>query len=401
MGKPVERKDTPPFLEVDPPHWAAKGLSYILILLFVVAVLLALFVRIPETVSSPFVLMPIQGADPVRALYDGTILEVRAQEGQLVRKGDPIYTMRSDSLVDRASEFRSLESRNKGAMESLNNARLKHESQIRSDQQEISGLENRNEFLKRMIALKTDELNLTKEKVERYKKLYDTGISSPTDYSDQQLQVSKIGVELEGLQREVSDNNQEIRKLHNSMATRRVEFSESKLVWEQEIERTRTRMDMLQGGLQQHADRNFSVPSSCAGTLLRLRVTAPGAVVQEGDVLCDVVCSDEQLQAELSVPQSGVGRIRPGQNVKLLYDSFPFQRFGVKSGLVRWVSPAGDKSIFRVLVDIADNSVMVSGQRRELMPGMSGVAEIVVGRRSVISYAFEPIRQLRENLKSS
>src|SRR5687767_8450097 len=125
MSRTIERKDTPPFLDVDPPHWAAKGLSYILILLFTVAVLLALFVRIPETVSSPFTLLPVQGTDPIRALYDGTILEVRAQEGQMVKKGDPIYTLRSDSLVDRASEYRSLETRNKGAMESLNNARRK------------------------------------------------------------------------------------------------------------------------------------------------------------------------------------------------------------------------------------------------------------------------------------
>jgi multidrug efflux pump subunit AcrA (membrane-fusion protein) len=400
MSRTIERKDTPPFLDVDPPHWAAKGLSYILILLFTVAVLLALFVRIPETVSSPFTLLPVQGTDPIRALYDGTILEVRAQEGQMVKKGDPIYTLRSDSLVDRASEYRSLETRNKGAMESLNNARRKHESQQRTDEQEIVGLRNRNEFLTRMIKLKTDELNLTKEKVERYKKLYDTGISSPTDYSDQQLQVSKIGVELEGLQREVSDNQLDIRKLQNEMATRRVEFEESTLSWEQEIERTQNRMDMLKGSLDQHASQNFNVPASCNGTLLRLRVTAPGAVVQEGDVLCDVVCAEATLQAELSVPQSGVGRIRPGQTVKLLYDSFPFQRYGVKSGAVRWVSPAGDKTVFRVLVDIADHTVMVQGHERELMPGMGGMAEIVIGRRSVISYAFEPIRQLRENLKS-
>ncbi len=399
MAKGTEKRDLPPFLDVDPPHWAMKGLSYILILLFVTAVLLSLFVRIPETVSSPFVLMPVQGTDPIRALYDGTILEVRASEGQAVSKGFPIFAMRSESLVDRASEYRSVETRKKGAVESLNNARKRFDTQMRTDQQEIAGLKRRNDNLSRMVKLKSEEVALMKEKVERYKKLLDTGISSQTDYSDQELEVKKTSVELEELQQEISNNELEIEKLQNNMATRRVEFEESKHSWEQEIERTGMRMEMLKAGLDQTQSEDLLITASCNGTVLRLRVTAPGAVVQDGDVLCDLVCSEQKLQAELSVPQSGVGRIRPGQNVKLLYDSFPFQRYGVKSGSVRWISPAADQSVFRVFVEVADDSVMVQGQKRDLLPGMGGLAEIVVGRRSVISYAFEPVRQLRESLK--
>jgi multidrug efflux pump subunit AcrA (membrane-fusion protein) len=161
-------------------------------------------------------------------------------------------------------------------------------------------------------------------------------------------------------------------------------------------------MDMLKASLTP-AGGDMLIRASCDGTVLRLRVTAGGAVVQNGDVLGDLVCSDEKLQAELSVPQNGVGRIKTGQDVKLLYDAFPFQRFGVKTGIVRWISPAAmterGQSIFRVMVSPAERFVSVQGQERPLLPGMGGQAEIVVGRRSLISYAFEPIRQLRENLK--
>jgi HlyD family secretion protein len=86
----------------------------------------------------------------------------------------------------------------------------------------------------------------------------------------------------------------------------------------------------------------------------------------------------------------------------LLYDAFPYQRHGIKHGTVRWVSPASvtvkEKPVFRVLVDIDDVAVRVKGENRPLMAGMGGRADIVVGRRSLISYAFEPIRMLRETL---
>ena len=64
-----------PFLEKDPPHWAARGLAYIVILFFVTAVAVAVLLRIPETVTSPFVLVPIRGTDAIRALRGGVVAE--------------------------------------------------------------------------------------------------------------------------------------------------------------------------------------------------------------------------------------------------------------------------------------------------------------------------------------
>jgi hemolysin D len=106
--------------------------------------------------------------------------------------------------------------------------------------------------------------------------------------------------------------------------------------------------------------------------------------------------------AELTLPRDGVSRLRPGLGAKLLYDAFPYQRHGVRHGTVRWVSPASvttdGTAAFRAHVDVADATIRVDGQGRPLMAGMTGQAEVVVGRRPLITYAFEPLRQLRENL---
>jgi len=84
--------------------------------------------------------------------------------------------------------------------------------------------------------------------------------------------------------------------------------------------------------------------------------------------------------------------------VKLLYDAFPYQRYGARTATIRWISPAKVGDGFRAFADLESDSVVVQGERRALAPGMGGAARVVVGRRALVSYAFEPLRQLRESL---
>ena len=123
-------------------------------------------------------------------------------------------------------------------------------------------------------------------------------------------------------------------------------------------------------------------------------------MLQEGEAVADVVCAGETLQAELKVPETGLGKLQVGQGVKLKYDAFPYQRYGVKYGRLTWLSPAAsdsrDGGTFRARVEISESELLLHGQSRQLIAGMSGKAEIVVGSRSLIGYVLEPLRQLRE-----
>jgi hypothetical protein len=84
--------------------------------------------------------------------------------------------------------------------------------------------------------------------------------------------------------------------------------------------------------------------------------------------------------------------------VKLRYDSFPYQRHGVRRATVRWVSPTTVGANFRVFADIEDTAIVILGEPRPLTAGMGGRADVVVGRQTLIAYAFQPLRQLRESL---
>jgi hypothetical protein len=52
---------------------------------------------------------------------------------------------------------------------------------------------------------------------------------------------------------------------------------------------------------------------------------------------------------------------------------------------------------FHAFADLDDKAIMVEGRQQPLRAGMRGTAKIVLGRRSLFTYAFEPLRQLRES----
>ncbi len=394
--------DQTPFLEAEPPHWAARGLAYVVILLFITALLASILISIPETVSGAFILIPIRGTDPVRAPHGGIVTEVRATEGLSIAKDAPLFVIRSQSVSDRTAEMRTLEMQLEGSESRIANAKMKYESERLVNDQEEKRLIGRMEYIMRMIGLKKKQFELAKEFADRFEKLTKEGVINPAEYTTHQLEAGRLAVELEQFQTDYADAEAGIKKIRHESEAHRAEYQELEQQNRENIDRDRIRMEALKKELVFSGGDEVTVPAACSGTVVDLEINAPGAVVQEGESLCEIACSGERLQAHVVIAQSGVVRIEEGQGVKLLYDAFPYQRYGVKFGTVRWVSPAGvtqkEGSEFPVLVDLEDEAIMVKGQPRKLMPGMKGTAQVVVDHRSLISYAFAPIRQLRETL---
>jgi HlyD family secretion protein len=457
----------PPYLERSPAPWAVRALAGILIVLFVVALLAAIVIRVPETISSRFVLVPVRGVDQVRAARDGSLIEIRAAEAQTIARGDVMFLIRSAAIGDRSAEMRSLEAHVQGATDRLANERQRYESGRLADEQETRRLRDRLgrlvreldeqqalraardtryqatlaiyrnelEITRREIDFKRRQFAIARELADRTEIYYQKGVISWLENNNRQLEAGRLEAELQQLEKQVDSGQLKISqlisdyerqqiewkiaadqlatdrreaetaidKLRHESAARRTTLLELERSLSEDTRRSTIRTSALKAELSDSRGNELSVPAPCAGTVLRLWVQRPGAVVKEGEPLAELACGGGQLQAELTVPPTGVGQVQPAQPVKLLYDTFPYQRHGVRRGTVRWVSPAsvtvdGGGRVFRVFADIEDATITVKGEPRPLTAGMGGRAEVVVGRRALITYAFEPIRQLRESL---
>ncbi|HET7379661.1 MAG TPA: HlyD family efflux transporter periplasmic adaptor subunit [Gaiellales bacterium] len=458
--------DRAPFFDAEPPHWLARGLAAVVLALVAAAAIASVVITLPDTVSSTFMLVPAHGTDPIRAPRAGVIGAVRAADAQAVRAGEALFVIRSAAIGDRTAELRSLETQLAGADDSRRNARQRYESQRRADDEEARRLTERVALLgqklgeqralrdvretryRRELDIQQNEIDIGLKEIEfkktqhetatelvtRMEPLYRAGMLSWLEYSNRRLEATKLAVERQQLERVVENarlkvtqlraehESQEIEwklataaldnerrdaqgalaKLRQERGGRDAEQRELERRLDEDSAKARIRTATLREELTQSQGSEVSVAAPCSGTVVRLLVNAQGAVVQDGDVLADLACGGDRLQAEVSVPPSGAGQIKPGQVVRLLYDAFPYQRYGIRYARVHWVSPASvsvkDRPVFRVLADVDEQAVRVKGELRPLIAGMGGRADVVIGRRSLISYAFEPIRQLHETL---
>ena len=393
-----------PFLDPDPPHWAARGLAYFLLATFVTACAASVLVRVPETVSGTFALVPERGTDPVRALREGVVAEVRVAEGARVARGDTLWVVRSQPAGERTAELQTLRTQAVGTRASIGNVAREFESRRRADEAEARRLETRIDYLARTIELKRRQAALAADLAARYKQGSDAGAMSGAEYSQAQLEADRLAADVTASEGELAESRETLGKLRHELAARTVEQAERERELRSRGEEARIRIGALEGDPDAAAapGGELTITAPCAGTVLRMRVNNAGAVVQPGETLGELACSGSPLQAEMRLPQSGVAFVRPGQGVKLLYDAFPYQRYGVRFGTVRWVGPISSANAdsaggFRALVEVDTTPVRVRGEQRPLMVGMGGRADVVIGRRSLASFAFEPLRQLKES----
>jgi membrane fusion protein len=390
-----------PFLETDPPHWVARGLSRIMLAMTVLLVLAALVVHVPETVTGRFTLVPVNGTDPVRTLKEGIVIDVRVRESDTVSQGAPLFVLRSSAALERGTERRTLETTSRVNAERLVILRTERAVRDRADEAELERLHGRIGFLERQIKSKERRLALLREIADSSRDGAARGALARFEASRLELDYRTLEEELSAANNELAESREDISRVQREQRLRELEFDQARRTLEESLETQGIRLSSLRSDLVDITDSGVVLKAPCAGTVLRLRVNAPGAVVREGDMLGELACRGEKLQAELALPQNGVPLVQPGQGVKLKFDAFPYQRYGVRFGEVKWLGPAGvgaaDSAAFRALVNLPETEIRVRGQMRPLLAGMGGYADIVVGRRSLLSYAFEPLRALRES----
>ena len=110
------------------------------------------------------------------------------------------------------------------------------------------------------------------------------------------------------------------------------------------------------------------------------------------------------------MPTRAIGFVTKGKEVSLRYEAFPFERFGQYRGVIADVSQTvwspGEKvgpltirePAYRITAKLDQQSVIAMGQEIPLRSGMLVNADILLEKRSLLEWIFEPVLQLRGRL---
>ena len=113
------------------------------------------------------------------------------------------------------------------------------------------------------------------------------------------------------------------------------------------------------------------------------------------------------MQATLYAPSRAIGMARVGQPVRLMYDAFPYQRFGTFTGHIVRISHsvlAPDEvdapvklqdPVYEVRVALDRQRIDAFGEALALEPGMTLSADVILDRRSFLDWILKPIRAVQ------
>jgi membrane fusion protein len=149
--------------------------------------------------------------------------------------------------------------------------------------------------------------------------------------------------------------------------------------------------------------RSQFVVAPITGRIAALPVST-GQFIAAGVTIAVLIPEGSQLEAELLAPSRSIGFIKPGQEVQLRLQAFPYQRFGTVKGAIRTVSTtvlapnevgvqglAIEEPVYRIRVTMSREAIYAYGEVVPMQPGMLVSAEIIVDRRSLMQWLFDPI----------
>jgi HlyD family secretion protein len=177
------------------------------------------------------------------------------------------------------------------------------------------------------------------------------------------------------------------------------------------------RQKIMEDMLNLTRERDATAEQIKKGTLRRDKVvlTAPadamvqdiaklsqGSVAQAAEKLFTLVPLGTALDAEVQIDSLDVGHVKPGDVAHVKLDAFPFQKHGTLEAKVRTLSEdafkrdtanaaTGTDAYYVSRIDLGNSHLKNMDPHARLLPGMTLTAEIVVGKRTVLSYLLWPL----------
>jgi multidrug resistance efflux pump len=374
----------------EPPPWIIRTTAWILVGAFLFALLIAIVLRLPESVHCRFVLIPATGADPIQSPRQATINRVAIEEGQSVKAGEELFVLRSDEIRGWDTQFRTLSEDLRAKEEDRSRYESTYAAQIAIKNAEI-------EQAKSEVKFRENHAATSRDLVSRMEKLAKLGGESEVD-------LVKLKLDLAGSEKDLSVAQRTVQQVTLERERMQTEHARQHSEQESEIDKLKMRIGALKIDLENTQQNLLMVRSPYEGMVISMDQRTVGSFVQQGQVLCQLAPKGSKPRARMILSEAGLPKLAVAQRIRYFFEAFPYQRYGTVTGKLDWISPSAvttaDGSHFVALGSLDRDEISSrSGQALPLRVGMRGDARIIIGGRTLIEYAFEPIRQLRESMR--
>ncbi|MCC5651689.1 HlyD family secretion protein [Nostoc sp. XA013] len=288
---------------------------------------------------------------------------------------------------------------------------------------------------------KVAEINFqgAQEKVPRYQKAYEQGVISQDRFSEvKQLEKENYQL-LVKAQTEISQAQSSLQEQQNiyqkTLLQAQSEIQQASLRLQQEqrnyqslihtgklaelqiqeqLKELQTQINSLKSEIAQTRSQILSIKielrqrvvrSPIDGVIFELPTTKAGAVVQIGQRIAQIAPEHAGLVLKANMPNTESGFMKVGMPVKIKFDAYPFQEYGIVEGKVNWISPdsksretpQGNIETYELEITLKQPYIKNGDKHIPLTAGQTATAEVIVRQRRMIDYMLDPFKKLQKS----
>ncbi len=347
--------------------------------------LVAWCVEVPQRARAVGVLMPPDGLIDIVANAPGRVTTINVREGQAVQSGDLLFQIEADDVEFAGHKLETLRSE----VALLNEA---HARQLAIDRNRSLTLDEQLASIDRRIALANEEyelqgaqVRLLERRLTRHRNLADVGSLSNDALDQEQSALLQARARLTALRHSILEYEQRMAALRRERQKASDESAHREIL--RQLEHQRLGREIV----EQEFRVARQILASDTGVVARISVQ-PGATVKTGDTLLRIFRPYTELEAWIYLSSARTGSIKEGQVVKLRFDAYPHQLFGMRDAVVVSVSKiavvpwelklplALNGPVFEIRAKLDRSHIDTFGTTWPLLPGTSFRADIVQRR---------------------
>lgn len=401
-----------------------RGIVWLVVILAFSLLGWTAFAKVPEVAKTRGQIKPTGDVLLVQSLEGGQIVEILAQKGQEVQKGQPLIRfeplktetdvnqlrVRTTFLKFEAERLRAFVEQHEPDFSTYNeqyqkvveqqvllltaqNAEMHAQLQALQEQQlqkesSIRSLTNEQVVLDKQIESATSATRI-------YRKLFKKKVVSKLDLINAEQKEAEFIKELEGLKRSRKALEKEVQELIEkkkgvkqtlfaSAQKRRAEILSELAEVHQRLNERQTTLDRL------------LITSPARGIIKSLNFPKSGAVVNPSEVVAEIVPLDVDLVVEVQVSPRDIGFVYVGHPVIVRVDTYDYARYGVLEGTLTKLSPTtftGPKGELYYVGEVTLSQQYLGKDPKKgiLLPGMTTEVDIITGEKTIFQYLLKPV----------
>lgn len=384
------------------PLWVITGLLTAITITLILWAVLGSYAR-TETV--PGALTPDGVLSKVYADKPGRVTWLGVKEGDVVRKGQPIATIQVEQTLSNGRSPNGERLASVAEQARLTNSELGYEDHRTATERArltklVAELGREHDDLDAQLGFQKEAVASTKASFDALAPLVEKGFETKTNFEQRRQAWLMTATQLQGLIQQISQLAERRSQAESDLAKLPEDHAGKVADLHNSLDELDQRRIDIEGA------RSFTITAPITGRVTAVQAM-PGRSSDGRQPMLSIVPQGAAMQATLFAPSRAIGMARSGQEVRLMYDAFPYQRFGSFSGRIVAISRAVlapdevdapvklQEPVYEIHVALDRQRVEAFGQALALQPGMTLNADVVLDRRSFLDWLLEPIRAVR------